>query len=230
MGIAGGDSNVGTITSAGIYTAPSQVPPTAQFKVTATSKADTTKTADSSLTVAPYSGVLTYHTNNARDGENLNEKILSPANVNSTQFGKLFAYAVDGMVYAQPLYVSHVSINGSFHNVVYVVTQHDTVSAFDADSSGAALWTKSFINPTQGITSIPSSDLNTPITPEIGMTSTPVIDGNTGTMYVLAATKENGTHTHRLHALDIVTGAEKFGGPVPIQGSVAGTAADNVAG
>src|SRR6185437_8850479 len=96
--------------------------------------------------------------------------------------------------------------------------------------SASPLWTKSFINPAQGITSIPSTDLNTPITPEIGITSTPVIDGSTGTIYVLAATKENGTHTHRLHALDIVSGAEKFGGPVQIQGSVAGTAAGNVGG
>src|SRR5882757_3245164 len=229
-GIAGGDADVGTITDAGLYTAPVKVPSPAQFKVTATSKADTTKSFDSNLTVSPYTGVLTYHTNNARDGQNLNEKILSPSNVNSTQFGKLFTYPVDGMVFAQPLYVSHVSIGGNFHNVVYVVTEHDTVSAFDADSSGAALWSKSFINAAQGITTIPATDLDTPLKPEIGITSTPVIDGSTGAMYVLAATKENGTHTHRLHALDITTGAEKFGGPVQIQGSVAGTADGSVNG
>jgi len=229
-GIGSGDTNVGTITSDGIYTAPAKVPSPAQFKVTATSKADATKNFDSNLTVAPYSGVLTYHTNNARDGENLNEKILGPANVNSTQFGKLFSYSADGMVFAQPLHVSHVFINGGFHNVVYVVTQHDTVSAFDADSTGVALWSKSFINAAQGITTIPSTDLNTPISPEIGITSTPVIDGGTGTIYVLVATKENGMHTHRLHALDIVTGAEKFGGPVQIQGSVAGTGDGSVGG
>jgi len=229
-GVAGGDANVGTITSDGVYTAPAKVPSPAQFKVTATSKADNTKSSDSSLTVSPYTGVLTYHNNNARDGQNMTETILTTSNVNSTQFGKVFAYSVDGMVYAQPLYVSHVSINGNVHNVVYVVTQHDSVMAFDADAGGAPLWTKSFINPAQGITSIPSTDVNTPITPEIGITSTPVIDGNTGTMYVVAATKENGAHTHRLHALDIVTGAEKFGGPTQIQGSVPGTATDNVGG
>lgn len=229
-GIAGGDSNVGTITSDGVYTAPAKVPSPAQFKVTATSKADASKSSDASLTVAPYTGILTYHTDNARDGQNVNETILTTSNVNSTQFGKVFAYDVDGMVYAQPLYVSHVFINGAIHNVVYVVTQHDSVMAFDADSGGSPLWTKSFINPVQGITSIPSTDVNTPITPEIGITSTPVIDGNTGTMYVVAATKENGAHTHRLHALDIAIGVEKFGGPVQIQGSVPGTAPDSVAG
>src|ERR1051325_2266243 len=107
-GIAGGDSNVGTITSDGIYTAPVKTPSPAQFKVTATSKADNTKSSDSNLTVSPYTGVLTYHSNNARDGQKLDETILTTANVNSTQFGKVFAYDVDGMVYAQPLYVSHV--------------------------------------------------------------------------------------------------------------------------
>ncbi|HSS98028.1 MAG TPA: hypothetical protein VLK33_13400 [Terriglobales bacterium] len=229
-GIAGGDANVGTITSDGIYTAPAKVPSTAQFKVTATSKADTTKTADSGMTVLPYTGVLTYHTNNARDGQNLTEKILTQSNVNSTQFGKLFTYPVDGMVFAQPLYVSHVSIGGNIHNVVYIVTEHDTVSAFDADKSGAALWSKSFIDATQNITTIPSTDLNTPVKPEIGITSTPVIDGNTGTMYVVAGTKENGAHMHRLHALDIATGAEKFGGPVQIAGTFAGTGDGNVGG
>jgi len=229
-GIAGGDANVGTITDTGLYTAPVKVPSPAQFKVTATSKADTTKSSDSALNVAPYAGVLTYHTDNARDGENLNEKILSPANVNSTQFGKLFAYPVDGMVFAQPLYVSHVAIGGGFHNVIYIVTEHDTVSVFDADSSTGPLWSISFINANQGITTIPSTDLDTPVKPEIGITSTPVIDGSTGTMYVLVGTKENGAHIHRLHALDIVTGEEKFGGPVIIQGSVAGTGDGSVGG
>lgn len=229
-GVAGGNSDVGTITDAGLYTAPDEVPSNAKFNVTATSKADSSRSATADLTVAPYNGVLTYHTNNARDGENLDEKTLTLSNVNSTQFGKLFSYPVDGMVFAQPLYVKHLSIGDAFHNVVFVATEHDTVSAFDADSSGGALWSKSFINPSQGITTIPASDLDTPVKPEIGVTSTPVIDGNTGTMYVLAATKENGVYRHKLHALDITSGAEKFGGPVVMEGSVTGTGAGSVSG
>ncbi|HEY1262688.1 MAG TPA: hypothetical protein VGF06_04140 [Terriglobales bacterium] len=231
-GVAGGNSTVGTISSSGLYTAPVLVPDPGQFNVTATSNADASKSANSSLTVSPYSGVLTYHGDNARDGENLNENTLAPSNVNSTEFGKLFAYAVDGQVFAQPLYVSHVEIAGKgAHNVVYVVTEHDTVDAFDADSGGGApLWSVSFIKPAQGITTIPSSDLDTPVQPEIGITSTPVIDPNTGTLYVLAGTKESGSHVHRLHALDLATGAEKFGGPVIIQGSVSGTGTGSAGG
>jgi hypothetical protein len=167
--------------------------------------------------------VLTYHTNNSRDGQNLNETTLTLTNVNSTQFGKVFAFTVDGLVLAQPLYVSNVTIaNQGSHNVAYVVTEHDSVYAFDADGkSTTPLWQVSLI--TSGATTIPSTDVDTPIKTEIGITSTPVIDGSTGTMYVLAGTKENGTHVHRLHALDITSGAEKFGGPVVIQGTVAGT-------
>src|SRR5262249_4456013 len=134
-------------------------------------------------------------------------------------------------LYAQPLYVSHVAISGQgFRNVIYVVTEHDSVVAFDADSQGAALWTVSFLDATKGIAPIPSTDLDTPVKPEVGITGTPVIDGDTGTMYVVAGTKENGAHVHRLHALDITTGAEKFGGPVLIQGNVPGTGEGSVGG
>jgi len=230
-GIAGGDSNVGTISDGGLYTAPAKVPATAKFNVTATSKADTTKSIDAAMTVIPYSGILTYHNNNLRDGQNLNEKILSPSNVNSTQFGKLFADDVDGRLYAQPLYVSHVAIPGQgFHNVIYVVTEHDSVIALDADTQAAPLWTVSFLDATAGITPIPSTDLDTPVKPEVGITGTPVVDGSNGTIYVVAGTKENGAHVHRLHALDITTGAEKFGGPIVIQGTVPGTGEGSVSG
>jgi hypothetical protein len=171
-----------------------------------------------------YSGVLTYHNDNARTGQNLQETILTPSNVNQTKFGKLISIPIDGQVYAQPLFVSNVTISGSSHNVAYVATEHDTVYAFDADAkSSTPLWSKSFIDSAQGITSIPASDLDSPISVEIGITSTPVIDGNTGTLYVLAATKENGNYVHRLHALDITNGDEKFDGPVVIDGSVPGS-------
>ncbi|HEX4484974.1 MAG TPA: pyrrolo-quinoline quinone [Terriglobales bacterium] len=168
----------------------------------------------------PYSGVLTFHNDNGRTGQNLGETTLTPANVNQAKFGKIFDAPIDGRVYAQPLYVSQVPIpNKGTHNVVYVATQHDTVFAFDADGlSAEPLWMVSLATGS-GVSSIPPEVVGT----EIGISSTPVIDGTTGTMYVVAATKENGNYFHRLHALDITTGAEKFGGPVAIQASVAGT-------
>ena len=176
-------------------------------------------------------GVFTYHNDNMRTGENLNETVLTPANVNSSTFGKLFSYPIDGLAIASPLYVAGVNIPGQgIHNVVYVATENDSVYAFDANGlSSTPLWHASFINPNAGITPVPAADTgetgDIPI--EIGITGTPVIDPSTGTLYVVAATKEvvNGlaTYVKRLHALDITTGAEKFGGPVVIQASVPGT-------
>jgi hypothetical protein len=166
--------------------------------------------------------VLTYHNDNARTGQNTQEAILTPANVNSTQFGKLFSVAVDGYVYAQPLYVSNLSIAGGLHNVLFVATEHDSVYAIDADT-GTIYWQQSFINPAAGVTTVSSSDAScTDLIPEIGITSTPVIDPASGTIYVLAKTKENGTYVQRLHALDLVSHAEKFGGPAVIKATVKG--------
>ena len=103
-----------------------------------------------------FAGVLTQHNDNARTGQNLQETILTPQNVSSTTFGKVFSFSVDGQVYGQPLYVPNVSIPGQgTHNVVYVVTQNDSLYAFDADGlSPTALWKISFINPSQGITPV----------------------------------------------------------------------------
>ena len=230
-GTAGGDANAGTISNTGVYTAPAKLPTTTDVTITATSAADNTKSASGTVTVAPYTGMFTFHNDNGRTGQNLSETTLTHANVNSSKFGKIFSANVDGIVYAQPLYLSHASIGGAFHNVVYVATEHDSLYAFDADGlSPTPLWTKSFINPAGGITPIPSADLDSPITPEIGITSTPVIDGNTGTIYVLVATKENGAYKHRLHALDVTSGAEKFGGPVEIAATVSGTGWASVGG
>ena len=153
------------------------------------------------------------------------------ANVNSSTFGKLFTYPIDGLAIASPLYVADVNIPGQgIHNVVYVATEHDSVYAFDANGlSSTPLWKVSFINPAAGITPVPAADTGETgdIPNEIGITGTPVIDPTTGTLYVVAATKEvSGSTTNyvqRLHALDITTGAEKFGGPVVIQASVPGT-------
>ena len=155
--------------------------------------------------------------------------VLTPDNVNAAHFGRLYSFPVDGYVYAQPLYMPQVAIPGNgIHNVVIVATQHDSVYAFDADSPAPApLWRANFLNPEAGITTLSASDVNaSDIMPEIGITSTPVIDIGSNTVYVVAATKENGAFYHRLHALDMTSGAEKFGGPRIIQASYPGGAQD----
>lgn len=169
--------------------------------------------------------VLTWRNDNSRTGQMLKETMLTPANVNSGQFGKKFSFAVDQQIYTQPLWVSNVSIAGKGkHNVVYVATENDSVYAFDAGGSPKApLWHVNFTNPSQGITAVPcADDGGCAVSTVIGITGTPVIDGNSKTLYLVAFTKENGTYVQRLHALDITSGAEKFGGPVVIQATVPG--------
>jgi fibronectin type 3 domain-containing protein len=231
-GVVGGTTATGTISASGLYTAPSTV---GAHTITGTS-ADGLHTDNATVYITNNPGVFTAHNNNSRTGANLNETVLTTANVNSTTFGKLYSYPLDDTAYAQPLYVQNVNIPGQgVHNVVYIATEHDSVYAFDADNPTAGpngngiLWHDSFINPAAGITTVPPSDVGDPgdIVTEDGITATPVIDPTTNTMYVLVLTKEvvNGTTSYvwRLHALDITTGAEKFGGPVVIQGSVPGT-------
>ena len=172
----------------------------------------------------PFHGVLTYHNDNARSSLNPFETTLTPANVNSTTFGKLFSYPVDGYIYAQPLYVPGVSSPQiGVRNVVYVVTEHDSVYAFDADGfSSQPLWHTSFINPAGGITTVPSADVDSSdIVPEIGITGTPVIDAS-GTLYVVAKIKDNGQYFQQLHALDITTGSERTSSPRALAPRVAG--------
>ena len=168
------------------------------------------------------SNVTSYHNDPFLSGANLNETTLTQANVNPTDFGQLFTQPVDGYVYAEPLYMSNVTINGAVHNVVFVATQNDTVYAFDADSNSGAdaapLWVHSFTDPANDITAVPQPDvISHDIVPVIGITGTPVIDPSTDTLYVVTKTKEivNGDTSHpqyiqTLHALDVTTGADKF--------------------
>src|ERR1700682_114304 len=155
--------------------------------------------------------VLTWHNDNARTGQNLSETTLTPSNVNTSTFGKLFGIAVDGKVDAQPLYVSSLTIPGKgIYNVLYVVTEHGSAYAFDADA-GTLLWQVSLL----GANETPSDTRGCgQVTPEIGITATPVIDlqvGPHGTMYAVAMSKDSsGNYHQRLHALDLTTGGEEF--------------------
>ena len=183
------------------------------------------------------SDVLTWHNDLARTGVNATETQLTTANVNSSSFGKLATLATDGYVYAQPLVKTGVSVSGfGTRDILLVATEHDTVYAFDANGNNPAqgyLWKTSFLTGPAGttVTTVPSGDVGTSdIVPEIGITGTPVIDPTTNTLYVVAKTKETTgsttTYVQRLHALDLSTGAEKFGGPTIISATVAGVSFD----
>ena len=194
--------------------------------------------ASSSYRVVPAQmAVTTFHNDTFRSGQNLYETALNTGNVNESQFGRLATYAVDGAVYAQPLFVPNVRINGGVHNVVFVATEGDSVYAFDADGSivnNTPLWQRSFTSP-PAVTTVPSNDLygsgaNHDIGTQAGITGTPVIDPLTGTLYVVAMTKEHGQYFQRLHALDITSGNEKAGSPQIIQATIPGKGYDNTHG
>jgi hypothetical protein len=176
------------------------------------------------------SAVTTYRNDNGRTGQYPNETILNTSNVNVSQFGKRVSYPVDGQLYAQPLYVPNLTIGGSVHNVVFAATENDTVYAFDADatSAGAPLWKTSLLP--SGATAVPNSAVSCgDLAPVIGITSTPVIDPSTNTMYVVSYDDEGGNLIYRLHALNIVTGQD-ISPPIVIQGSVPGTGAGSSGG
>ncbi|HEX4032123.1 MAG TPA: chitobiase/beta-hexosaminidase C-terminal domain-containing protein [Terracidiphilus sp.] len=166
-------------------------------------------------------------------GENTQETALTPANVNVNSFGKLFSLSVDSTIYAQPLYVPNLKMSdGLQHNVLIVATENDSVYAFDADSNSGTnakpIWQASLLTSAYGAgagaTPVPSQDTGSPdVAPAIGITGTPVIDPGTNTVYVVAATKENGVYYSRLHAINVITGAEQSGSPVNITAAVAGT-------
>jgi hypothetical protein len=224
-GVVGGSSTSGTITSTGLYSPPNSI---GTHAVTFASPGGP-QSASATVFITNSPGVFTYHNDNQRTGLNPQETVLTPANVTPANFGRLFSYPLDGIAYAAPLYVENLSLpNQGFHNVVYVATEHDSVYAFDADGlTNNPLWQVSFINPAAGVTTVPAADTGTTdISPEIGITGTPVIDPASSTLYVVSKTKEtvgnSTTYVQRLHALDLTTGAEKLGGPVVIQASVSG--------
>jgi len=185
----------------------------------------------SAVALYGQASVLTWHNDNARTGQNLQETTLTPANVNASTFGKVFMAPVDGQVDAQPLYVPSVAIPGKgVFNVVLVATEHDSVYAFDADA-GTQLWQVSLL----GVNETTSDDRDCDqILPEIGITATPVIDlqtGAHGTIYVAAMSKDvSGNYHQRLHALDLTTGTEEFGGPAEIQATYPGSGAEGSGG
>ena len=181
--------------------------------------------------------VTTYHNDLARTGQNLTETILTRANVNSADFGKVASLPVDGQVYAEPLVMAN--IRGSrIPNLVFIATEHDSVYAYNTDSlSQTPVWHRSFLGDSQfpcphsPCSTASVDDVTAPnVAPEIGITSTPVIDSASGTIYVVAFTKENGHFYWRLHALSVINGAEKPGSPVLITGALPGVGAGSVGG
>ncbi len=174
--------------------------------------------------VAFGQNVLTYHNDNARTGQYLHETSLKPSNVSKSTFGKLFVIPVDGKVDAEPLYVEHLALPGrGDRNVLFVATENDSLYAFDANK-GSPVWHVRLLKPGE----TPSDRRNcSQVIPIIGITSTPVIDlksGPQGTIYVVAMSKDDkGDYFQRLHALDITTGREEFGGPVEVTGEYPGT-------
>jgi hypothetical protein len=210
-----------------------------EYRITASSAVDPTQNASIEIGVTDLAGVYTYHDDLARDGVNQQEYALTPDDVNTSTFGKLFSCTVDGAIYAQPLWVSGLEVDGVRHNVVFVATEHDSLYAFDADASPCEpLWQVSLIDISHGgtgdETTVPAGPTGNlvgkgygDLTPEAGVTGTPVIDPASDTLYVVSKSMNAaGTKFYqRLHAIDITTGAEKPGSPVDIAASFPGTAA-----
>ena len=202
---------------------------TAQFVATA-GKLSHNALITVSVTAVQGRDVVTYHYDVARTGLNAAESTLTPANVTSAMFGLLRILPADGLVDAQPLYLSSLQVGAQPHNVVFVATEHDSVYAFDADS-GAQLWKTSILG--SGETTSGDQGCNQ-ITPEIGITSTPVIDrqaGPHGAIFVVGMSlDQSGAYHQRLHELDVTTGAELTGSPVEIHATYPGTGANSSGG
>jgi len=231
-GVVNGNSTVGAIGSSGLYTAGTGL---GAHTVVATSAANSAISGKAVVAVTNLAGVYTYHNNAARDGTNTQEYALTKSTVNAAQFGKLTSCTVDGAIYAQPLWAANLTVNGVKHNVVFAATQHGSVYAFDADAIPCAkLWSANLIDTTRGATagetSVPGDLVGIgagDIQPEIGITSTPVIDPASGILYAVVKSVNSGHTTYytRLHAIDLATGAEKTGSPATITGTYSGTGA-----
>jgi hypothetical protein len=177
--------------------------------------------------------VVTWRYDLTHAGQNTNETLLTPSNVNVSTFGKLFSMRVDSTVYAQPLYVPGLTMkDGQIHNVLFVATENDSVYAFDADTNGGAnakpIWQISLLSPAYGAgagaTAVDWHDSGSPdVAPTVGITGTPTINLATNTIYLVAATKENGVYYSRLHAINIIDGTEQPNSPVDITATVPGT-------
>jgi hypothetical protein len=223
-GTTGGGAASGTINAAGLYT-PSSSTAAGTHTITATSVADTSKNASSPIAVTDLAGVFTFQNDNQRTGQNAKEYALTPSSVSSSTFGTLFSCSVTesgtvpGHIYAQPLYVANLTMaDAKKHNVLFVVTESNWVYAFDADANPCQqFWKASML--AAGETTVPAADTGEPddLHPEIGITSTPVIDAATSTIYICAKSKDaSSNYHHLLHALDLVTGNEKTSSPVEI--------------
>jgi hypothetical protein len=176
--------------------------------------------------------VSTYHYDNMRSAVQPQETSLTPANVKSTAFGKLFSVSVDGAVNAQPLIATNITMSdGQPHTLLLAATENDSVYAFNADASSTApYWQVSLLE--TGETAVPYADvISHDIMPVIGIVGTPVLDPVKGVLYVVAKSKtSSGTHVQRLHALAIQNGSEITNSPVTITAGIAGTASDAVGG
>ena len=238
-GTVHGNATVGTISASGLYTPPATG---GTHTISATSVALSSASANASVAVSDLPGVFTYHNDPSRDGTNTQEYALTPATVNTTTFAKLFSCSVDGAAYTQPLWVPGVSIGGGVHNVVFVATQHDSLYAFDADAGPCVTyWKASLLDTlhggTAGETPLVWNNVGNcfgDVYPEVGVTGTPVIDPVTNTIYLVSASEivggatgncsgASGSFFHRLHALDLATGSEKFNAPVTIAAQVPGS-------
>jgi hypothetical protein len=218
--IAGGNSSVGTVTAAGVYSPPSSP---GSHAVTARSVADSTASAAATVYITDLPGVFTYHNDLSRDGVNNHEYALSTSTVKAATFGKRFACAIDASAYAQPLWVANVAIGGGTHNVLIAATVHDTVYAFDADAAPCkTYWSKSLL--ANGETWVNNMDVggSPDLAPDIGIVGTPVIDPAANTIYVVSKSKNGATIHQRLHALNLIDGTEKFGGPQEIAATFSG--------
>jgi len=236
-GIANGNATVGTISATGVYAPPAAA---GQHTIKATSIATPTVSASATVWVTTYPGTFTWRNDAQRSGQNAQELALSPATLNSTNFGKLFSCPVDGEIFAEPLYVANLEISGGMHNVVFVVTENDSVYAFDADASPCQTYwsdlagTATTLLPANEFP-VPSTDVNSPdIEPTIGITGTPAIDAAANTIYLVTKSKNtsnlNPTYVQRLYALNIATGGEQPSSPVEILPSAPGNGDGNGGG